>query len=126
MSFITSPFPPIADYAFLSNCHTGALVAPDGAAALLLLFHWTEIPQTHSGRYCQLPGAGIRNIVCGDFRARRTARNPSFGNCSSAGGNRDGADWPEGQHQRRTARKRPAPWQGAGSLRFVEITLTAA
>jgi alpha,alpha-trehalase len=26
-----SPFPPIADYAFLSNCHTGALIAPDGA-----------------------------------------------------------------------------------------------
>jgi alpha,alpha-trehalase len=26
-----SPFPPIDDYAFLSNCHTGALVAPDGA-----------------------------------------------------------------------------------------------
>ena len=26
-----SPFPPIASYAFLSNCHTGALVAPDGA-----------------------------------------------------------------------------------------------
>ena len=26
-----SPFPPIEDYAFLSNCHTGALVAPDGA-----------------------------------------------------------------------------------------------
>ncbi|MFL6042048.1 MAG: glycoside hydrolase family 15 protein [Gaiellales bacterium] len=26
-----SPFPPIADYAFLSNCHTGALVAPDGS-----------------------------------------------------------------------------------------------
>jgi GH15 family glucan-1,4-alpha-glucosidase len=25
-----SPFPPIADYAFLSDCHTGALVAPDG------------------------------------------------------------------------------------------------
>ncbi|MBV8525993.1 MAG: glycoside hydrolase family 15 protein, partial [Acetobacteraceae bacterium] len=25
-----SAFPPIADYAFLSNCHTGALVAPDG------------------------------------------------------------------------------------------------
>ena len=31
MSFTTSPFPPIADYAFLSNCHTGALVAPDGS-----------------------------------------------------------------------------------------------
>ena len=26
-----SPFTPIADYGFLSNCHTGALVAPDGA-----------------------------------------------------------------------------------------------
>ena len=26
----SSPFPPIADYAFLSDCHTGALVAPDG------------------------------------------------------------------------------------------------
>src|SRR4051812_10106469 len=26
-----SPFPPIAEYAFLSNCHTSALVAPDGA-----------------------------------------------------------------------------------------------
>jgi GH15 family glucan-1,4-alpha-glucosidase len=25
-----SPFTPIADYAFLSDCHTGALVAPDG------------------------------------------------------------------------------------------------
>jgi alpha,alpha-trehalase len=30
-----SPFPPIEDYAFLSNCHTGALVAPDGAVAWL-------------------------------------------------------------------------------------------
>ena len=27
---VRSPFPPIADYAFLSDCHTGALVAPDG------------------------------------------------------------------------------------------------
>jgi GH15 family glucan-1,4-alpha-glucosidase len=31
VSASTSPFPPIADYAFLSNCHTGALVAPDGS-----------------------------------------------------------------------------------------------
>ena len=31
MSLSSSPFPPIADYAFLSNCHTGALVAPDGS-----------------------------------------------------------------------------------------------
>jgi GH15 family glucan-1,4-alpha-glucosidase len=33
----TSPFPPIADYAFLSNCHTGALVAPDGSVDWLCM-----------------------------------------------------------------------------------------
>ncbi|MGD0197826.1 MAG: glycoside hydrolase family 15 protein [Solirubrobacteraceae bacterium] len=33
----TSPFPPIAEYAFLSDCHTGALVAPDGSVEWLCL-----------------------------------------------------------------------------------------
>jgi alpha,alpha-trehalase len=37
-----SPFPPIADYAFLSNCHTGALVAPDGAV------DWLCVPRFDS------------------------------------------------------------------------------
>ena len=32
-----SPFTPIADYGFLSNCHTGALVAPDGLSHLALV-----------------------------------------------------------------------------------------
>jgi GH15 family glucan-1,4-alpha-glucosidase len=32
-----SPFPPIAEYAFLSNCHTGALVAADGAVDWLCI-----------------------------------------------------------------------------------------
>jgi len=31
VSLDSSPFPPIADYGFLSDCHTGALVAPDGS-----------------------------------------------------------------------------------------------
>jgi len=33
----TSPFPPIADYAFLSDCHTSALVAPDGTVEWMCL-----------------------------------------------------------------------------------------
>ena len=37
-----SPFTPIADYAFLSNCHTGALIAPDGAV------DWLCVPQFDS------------------------------------------------------------------------------
>src|SRR4051794_20966215 len=37
-----SPFPPIADYAFLSNCHTGALVAPDGAIDWLCVPRFDE------------------------------------------------------------------------------------
>jgi len=32
-----SPFPPIGEYAFLSDCYTGALVAPDGAVEWLCL-----------------------------------------------------------------------------------------
>ncbi|MBO9554232.1 glycoside hydrolase family 15 protein [Cellulomonas sp.] len=38
----TSPFPPIAEYAFLSNCHTGALVAPDGSV------DWLCVPRFDS------------------------------------------------------------------------------
>ncbi|MDN5766448.1 MAG: glycoside hydrolase family 15 protein [Humibacillus sp.] len=37
MSLSTTAFPPIADYAFLSNCHTGALIAPDGSVDWLCL-----------------------------------------------------------------------------------------
>jgi GH15 family glucan-1,4-alpha-glucosidase len=37
-----SPFPTIADYAFLSDCHTGALVAPDGS------IEWMGVPRFDS------------------------------------------------------------------------------
>jgi GH15 family glucan-1,4-alpha-glucosidase len=37
-----SPFPPIADYGFLSDCHTGALVASDGS------IEWMCIPRFDS------------------------------------------------------------------------------
>jgi GH15 family glucan-1,4-alpha-glucosidase len=35
-----SPYPPIAEYAFLSDCHTGALVAPDGTVEWMCLPHF--------------------------------------------------------------------------------------
>ncbi len=37
-----SPFTPIADYGFLSDCHTGALVAPDGGV------DWLCVPRFDS------------------------------------------------------------------------------
>jgi GH15 family glucan-1,4-alpha-glucosidase len=38
----SSPFPPIADYGFLSNCHTGALLAHDGGV------DWLCVPRFDS------------------------------------------------------------------------------
>jgi GH15 family glucan-1,4-alpha-glucosidase len=35
-----SPFPPIADYGFLSDCHTGALVASDGSIDWMCIPHF--------------------------------------------------------------------------------------
>ena len=38
----SSPFPPIADYGFLSDCHTVALVAPNGSV------EWMCVPRMDS------------------------------------------------------------------------------
>ena len=39
---LPSPFPPIAEYAFLSDCHTGSLIAPDGSV------DWLCVPRFDS------------------------------------------------------------------------------
>ncbi|MGI8559017.1 MAG: glycoside hydrolase family 15 protein [Solirubrobacteraceae bacterium] len=39
---LKTPFPPIASYGFLSDCHTGALVAPDGS------IEWLCVPRFDS------------------------------------------------------------------------------
>ena len=44
-----STFPPVADYAFLSNCEQSCLVAPDGSVEWLCL----PLPDSSSG-----PGRG--------------------------------------------------------------------
>ena len=46
---LPSPFPPIAEYAFLSDCHTGALVAPDGAV------DWLCVPRFDSPERLRQP-----------------------------------------------------------------------
>ena len=52
-----SPFPPIADYAFLSNCHTGALVAPDGA------IDWLCVPRFDCAQHLRDPAGSRGGLI---------------------------------------------------------------
>jgi GH15 family glucan-1,4-alpha-glucosidase len=57
-----SPFPPIAEYAFLSNCHTGALIAPDGA------IDWLCVPRFDAPSvFGSLLDRGAGNFRLGPF-----------------------------------------------------------
>ena len=67
MSFTASPFPPIADYAFLSNCHTGALVAPDGSV------DWLCVP-AFDQRQNDVFGAVLDSILLHTRRSQHLPR----------------------------------------------------
>ena len=66
-----SPFPPIADYGFLSDCHTGALVASDGSIEWMCLPHF-DSPSVFGAMLDR--GAGSWRVgPYGVVRARRPA-----------------------------------------------------
>jgi hypothetical protein len=62
-----SPFPAIADYAFLSNCHTGALIAPDGSVG------WLCVPRSVASVF-----TALLDREAGNFRLAQRRDRPEL------------------------------------------------
>ena len=66
---MSSPFTPIAEYAFLSDCHTGALIAPDGGV------DWLCVPRFDAPSVLrQLAGSRGRHVPTRSVRHQRPER----------------------------------------------------
>jgi alpha,alpha-trehalase len=74
---LPSPFPPIAEYAFLSDCHTGSLIAPDGAV------DWLCVPRFDSASVF----ASLLDREAGTFRFGPFGINVSSGRTYEPGTN---------------------------------------